>query len=103
MGSLADNTVLTHPETGVPISLLKGQEIPDWAEGLVGDHLIAQDQLATDTQATSPAGDEMPPTSGKGSGADAWAGYADRKGIAYPEGANRDEIIAAVQAHQAGL
>lgn len=45
--------------------------------------------------------DEMPPTGGKGSGIEAWTAYADGKGIAYPEGANRDEVIAAVQAHNA--
>jgi hypothetical protein len=101
MGSLSSNTVLTHPETGVPVSLLKGQEIPDWAEGLVGDHLV--DQVQPAAPAETPAVDEMPPTSGKGSGIEAWAGYANAKGIAYPEGANRDEIIAAVQAHNAGL
>jgi hypothetical protein len=42
--------------------------------------------------------DELPPTSGKGSGIEAWQNYAQHKGIAYPQGASRDEIMAAVQA-----
>ena len=99
MGSLTGNTVLTHPETGVPVSLLKGQEIPDWAEGLVGDHLMeGSEDGASASGAVTP--DQKPPTSGKGSGLEAWQKYADDKGIAYPEDANRDEIIAAVDAHQ---
>lgn len=99
MGSLAGNTVLTHPETGAPVSLLKGQEIPDWADGLVGDHLIeGNDDDASSSEATVTP-DQKPPTSGKGSGLEAWQKYADDKGITYPEGANRDEVIAAVEAH----
>ena len=100
MGSLIGNTVLTHPETGTPVSLLKGQEIPDWAEGLVGDHLMVgngSDAAATASGTVTP--DQKPPTSGKGSGLEAWQKYATDNGIAYPEDANRDEIIAAVDAH----
>lgn len=44
-----------------------------------------------------PGSDPMPPTSGKGSGVEAWAKWADDHGITYPDGANRDEIIAAVE------
>lgn len=37
-----------------------------------------------------------PPRSGRGSGADAWAEYADNLGLLVPEGASRDDIIALV-------
>ncbi|HEY9265502.1 MAG TPA: hypothetical protein VIQ11_12950 [Mycobacterium sp.] len=97
MATLSGNTILAHPETGIPTVLLAGEDVPDWAEELIGDHLIAKAaEMGTDAD-----GDELPPKSGKGSGVEAWATYADAKGIAYPEGANRDEIIAAVEAHQA--
>lgn len=95
MATLIDNTVVEHPETGERVTLFAGQEIPDWAEDLIGGHLV---EAAAET---SDEPDDLPPTSGKGSGVEAWAKYADAKGIAYPEGANRDEIIAAVDAHQA--
>lgn len=37
---LAENTVLTGP-SGSSVSLLAGDEVPSWAEGMVGDHLLA--------------------------------------------------------------
>lgn len=40
MTKLNSNTVVTHPETGAPAVLLSGEDVPDWAEGLIGDHLI---------------------------------------------------------------
>lgn len=68
--------------------------------------LIAQERV--DYQDDDPQDDDqdqgsdpMPPTSGKGSGAEAWAKWADDHGIAYPDGASRDEIIAAVEAANA--
>jgi hypothetical protein len=100
MAKLSGNTIVAHPETAVPTVLLAGEQVPEWAEGLIGDHLIANATDEEDEQAPDPDGDDLPPTSGKGSGVEAWAKYADTNGIAYPEGANRDEIIAAVQAHQ---
>lgn len=97
MAILSDNTVLAHPETGVPVVLLKGEEVPDWATDLVGDHLIEGGAA----EAQSEDSDALPPTSGKGSGVEAWQKYADDKGVAYAEGASRDEIIAAVEARKA--
>lgn len=37
---LTANTVVLHPETGAITVLLAGQDVPDWAESLVGDHLL---------------------------------------------------------------
>lgn len=42
MGRLTDNTVLTRPGTVDVVALAKGDEVPSWAEGLIGDHLIEQ-------------------------------------------------------------
>lgn len=44
------------------------------------------------------AGDEPPPQSGKGSGRDSWAAYAQAHGIAVTDEMSRDEIIAAAAA-----
>lgn len=92
MAKLTGNTIVSHPETGVPTVLLKDSDVPDWADGLIGDHLLEGGSEEVDL-------DAVPPTSGKGSGVQAWQADADHKGIAYPEGASRDEIIAAVEAH----
>lgn len=94
MAALSGNTIVAHPETGAPTILLKGEDVPDWAEGLIGDHLI-------EGASEKASEDGMPPRAGKGSGLEAWQTYADDKGIAYPEGATRDEIIAAVDASSA--
>jgi hypothetical protein len=40
MAKLTDNTVVAHPDTGAPTVLLKGDDVPDWAKGLVGNHLV---------------------------------------------------------------
>ena len=37
---LTANTVVTHPDTGAPVVLRAGEDVPDWAVPLVGDHLV---------------------------------------------------------------
>ncbi|MFF0823053.1 hypothetical protein ACFYUR_22050 [Micromonospora haikouensis] len=49
MARLTDNTIVTHPETGQPVLLAADGPLPDWAAGLVGDHLL--DGPASSTQA----------------------------------------------------
>lgn len=39
-GKLIANTVLPNPEGGDPVVLAAGEEVPDWASPLVGEHLI---------------------------------------------------------------
>ena len=41
MPTLTDTTVVRHPDTLAPVVLTAGAEVPEWASGLVGDHLIA--------------------------------------------------------------
>lgn len=50
---------------------------------------------ATATAPGGPAGGP-PPKSGSGSGRDAWAAYAEQQGVTVPEGATRDDIVAAL-------
>jgi hypothetical protein len=46
MPKLNANTALIDPSTGAAVSLKAGQDIPDWATSLVGDHLIAAEPEA---------------------------------------------------------
>ena len=63
---------------------------------------IAESAAATPTSSTPPAdtppAPERPAEAGPGSSKDKWAAYAESIGVAVPEGATRDEIIAAVDA-----
>ena len=40
MATLTGTTVVRHPDTLAPVVLAAGAELPEWAAGLVGDHLI---------------------------------------------------------------
>ncbi len=48
--------------------------------------------------ATLAAAVDTPPRTGPGATRDAWSAWADQNKVPYPEGASRDEIIAAVDA-----
>ena len=43
MAILTANTVVVGPSSGVPVALLAGSEMPEWAAGIVGEHLLADD------------------------------------------------------------
>lgn len=60
MAKLNANTVITHPETGAPVVLLEGDDVPDWAQGLVGSHLTeAPSDGGTDGSGQTPPPDEF--------------------------------------------
>lgn len=40
MPKLTDNVALRNPETGEVVTLSPGTELPKWADGLVGGHLL---------------------------------------------------------------
>lgn len=42
MATLTENVILRDPSTGAPTSLLVGSELPEWAEGLVGGHVLTE-------------------------------------------------------------
>lgn len=44
MAKLNANTTLVHPATIEVTTLAAGEEVPDWAEGLVGDHLVEDEK-----------------------------------------------------------
>lgn len=83
MAKLNGNTVVTHPETGAPAVLLEGEEVPDWAEGLIGDHLIDGSDVE---ELEKPAGNAS---------LEAWATYvleSDQASEDEIKGLSRDEL-----------
>lgn len=44
MPKLKENTLLTKPGTLDLVSLSAGEDVPDWAVGLIGDHLVVEDE-----------------------------------------------------------
>lgn len=43
MPRLIASTVVLNPETSAPVVLAAGDELPPWARGLVGGHLLTDD------------------------------------------------------------
>jgi hypothetical protein len=91
--------------------LSTGTELPVWADGLVGDHVLSdrspfgaaeqgnvEEPPRQDDQQVS---DEPPARRGGGSGRTAWAEYATRHGVHVDSDDTRGDIIAACE--QAGL
>ena len=58
MPKLKENTLLTKPGTLDLVSLSAGEEVPDWAVGLIGDHLVEDEKpkraASTRAKATEP-------------------------------------------------
>lgn len=93
--------VLVVGEDGSPVALLAGDEVPAWAKEQVGDHCFDGDSNDADDDAPeleSGEGGGIPPKSGRGSGAQAWADYAQANGVDVDEDASKDDIIAALEA-----
>ena len=44
MPKLKENTLLTKPGTLDLVSLSAGEDVPDWAVGMVGDHLVEDEK-----------------------------------------------------------
>lgn len=53
MAKLNANTVLANPETGRVTVLLAGEDVPKWAEGMVGDHLTKSEKPAEKSSSKS--------------------------------------------------
>ena len=103
MAKLIENTVVLD-EAGSPTSLLADTELPDWARGQVGKHLLDGDDEHDDDDGDGDndgdGGDdvEVPPKGGPGSGADMWRAYAAAKDVEVAADADRDAVIAALKA-----
>ena len=44
MPKLKENTLLTKPGTLDLVPLSAGEDVPDWAVGLIGDHLVEDEK-----------------------------------------------------------
>jgi hypothetical protein len=116
-------TVHVTDENGATRIFEAGQDVPDWAatqitnpdvwEGELPPHLQGEQDPSqppetpsapvgampphaqgTPVAAQSETGSGEPPRSGKGSGKEAWAAYADSLGVDVPGDASRDDIVA---------
>lgn len=82
-------------------------ELLDTTEGQ-GTAVDEQPRSGRDGATDGPAGGDgtstptvgEPPRSGRGSGEGAWRTFLDGQGVTYPEGANRDELVALWDAQQ---
>lgn len=75
-----------------------GIEVPDWAAAkITNPKAWAEAPEAPGTDGGGQSNSE-PPRSGKGSGRDAWSMFAAERDVQVPEGASREEIIAACEA-----
>lgn len=98
---LTANVLLTHPETGERHLLKDGSTLPDWADGIVGEHVLRDvrgEQVPTDEPGPKP-----PKRSGPGSSAAAWRNYAAKNGVDVADDADRDEVIAALEAAEVAV
>lgn len=78
MAKLNGTTIVAHPDTGAPAVLYDGDDLPGWAEGLVGEHLLGSDG--------PPAKSALKPE---------WEAYARSQGAsdADLDGKSKDDLI----------
>lgn len=92
-------TVHVHDEHGAPHVFGPGDILPAWAARAITNPDVwadGDDELAPAPPDGGGGSSGEPPRGGPGSGRDAWAAYAESKGIAVPEDATRDDIVALV-------
>lgn len=94
---LVANVALRHPETGTVHIVAAGSPTPAWAEALIGNDELYDDEAADGPAPASQEPSAAPPKSGPGSGRDAWAAYAQASGHPAADGAGRDDIVSALQ------
>ena len=92
---LVVTVVLRNPETLAPVAFGPGDDVPCWAAELMTNPEVWEGEPVT-VAPSPPVGE--PPRSGRGASAKAWRAFAESRGVVVPEGASREEIIAAVDA-----
>lgn len=94
---LTGRTVVLNPHTGGTTFLEAGQALPDWAGGLVGEHL-----LDGDPEVHLPPRREAPPSPAGNASNEEWRAYATAIGIepAAVAELGREEIKALIDERQ---
>ena len=93
---LTENVILRNPDRGDPVFLPAGSEVPDWAEGQVGDHVLESGSgPESDATVGEPLVGSPPPQAGPGSGRTTWLDYAIAHDVRVRDDTTRDDIIAA--------
>lgn len=102
MPRLTAGVVLRRPDTGERVFLPTGSDLPEWASGLVGPHVLdgatTTERPPAEPAAPKPDGPKPPPKAGSGSGRAKWAEYAAAHGVEVTDDMSRDEIVDAVEA-----
>lgn len=97
--TLGQYAVHVRDTSGELHSFLPGDDVPGWAEKLLGEHCFATgdaEVAAADgggEGSPSGGGDEPPPLAGPGSGRDHWAAYAREHHVAFDDDDKRDQIV----------
>lgn len=86
---LTGGVVVRHPVSHDPVFLPEGTDLPGWAAGLVGDHVLSGKADKGVVKA--------PPLAGKGSGLDEWLRFAAAVEVVVPDDASRQDVIDAVK------
>lgn len=47
MARLTGNTVVTRPDTLDVVALAEGDDVPGWADGLIGEHLLLAEEAGS--------------------------------------------------------
>jgi hypothetical protein len=76
MGGLKYNVAVRHPETLEAVVLKAGEEVPEWASGLISDEDLVSDGSAEE----APAGQGGPEKPAGNASTDEWAAYARAQG-----------------------
>lgn len=110
---LKQNVVLRQSLTSPVYSFRKGEELPDWAADLVGDHVFEEKQAEPAFSRVKKTGlPSAPPVKeekkeievpGRSSAKAKWAAFLDESGIEYPEDASRDDMIEIAEAKIEGI
>lgn len=75
-----------------------GDHVPDHVAARITNPDVWDGDPPSHTTAQQVAGLlPMPPKAGPGSGVDAWRSYAQQEKVTVPDGAGRDEIVAAIE------
>lgn len=104
---LKHNITLRQDEPyGEVVSLLKGTELPDWAESLVGEHVFEEfvdeepKRQSREIPTVKKKAEEKPenPVPSRGASVPEWKSFAKKAGIKdIPTSITRDELIAKVE------